>query len=253
MHHRMRLRGSDLHWRPHHLSRWYAHRITIWRVCANHLQPSTAVPDICEPSPTEPNTPSDSGDGANSSTERKSFSSLINYDPSSQTSQLVIKPTSRAEMLRLRLRVAMYKVKTGQTDVPFSRLRVEVDRKDRHDSRDSPNRATNEAVESAVAELRREAQKSLASFNNRPIPKLLPAPVLLPTAYSSRMIYEAGLPSSPPASLSPDKSRQSKRMATPHRMGRQPDSPPGSAERELTSSAVKGRVAEGLLGLRSAV
>lgn len=168
----------------------------------------------------------------------------------------MLKSTSRAQVLRLRLRVAMYKVRTNQVNVPFDKLLV--------DDKKPDNRAMPQAVEEAVAELRREAQEEMSrqSLNSKPIPKLLRAPVLLPTAYSSRMIYGSAVPSSPPGSRSPERHAYTgpQAVATPHRAGRQLSSPPDSAERggrdfeqDLTSSVVKGRVAEGLLGLRNAV
>lgn len=228
------------------------------------------VPEIHEPSPTEPNTPSSNGDNdedadTSSQEERKSFSSLINYDPSSQpqaASGLVLKTVSHAEMLRLRLRVAMFKVRTGQVEVPFQELRTEEER-----SREREQ----DAIEEAVAQLRREAfevqerdaawrrqeesQSQPAKHDNEDsgFPTLQPAPVLKPTAYSSRMIYTDTYPSSPP----PEAERLP--AVTPrHRRIECLD--PESAEKcdgscgeqELTSSVVKGRVAEGLLGLRHA-
>ncbi|TKA76242.1 hypothetical protein B0A55_06389 [Friedmanniomyces simplex] len=241
------------------------------------IEAHTTQPVPCEPSPTEPNTPSDPGDDEDAprndresdETERKSFS-LINYDPSSQaqaagqSAQLVLKRTSRAEMLKLRLRVAMYKVRTNQVGVSFTDLRIHP----KHQTSgagsyrgDALEKATSEAVEEAVAELRREAQALLlrpdTSF--RPRPKLLPAPVLLPTAYSSRFVYEPLLPSSPPASGSAEK----RTTATPksrqamHTAGTSPDRAARrcgweEVEQELTSSVVKGRVAESLIGLRGA-
>lgn len=212
------------------------------------------VPEIAEPSPTEPNTPSDNGDSnQDSSAERQSFSSLINYDPSSQTTGLAFNSLSHAEMLKLRLRIAMYKVRTNQIDTPFKDLPVPERPR-------TSKSITAQAVEEAVAQLRREAQqvnaRELAS-----IPKLLPAaPILKPTAYSSRMIYDTRMPSSPPVSGSPEKLPwASGELPTPQRGTRQYGTPQRGvdrfgmpAEQELTSSAVKGRVAEGLLGLRNA-
>lgn len=221
------------------------------------------VPEIHEPSPTEPNTPSsDDNDTQDSSADRRSFSSLINYDPSSQTSNMVFKPVSNAEMLRLRLRVAMYKVRTNQVDVPFKDLQVE------ESARSTWTSPTQEAVEEAVAQLRREAMEVQARDEARrqqqqqraeDVPRLLEAPVLRPTAYSSRMIYNTGYPSSPPMARSPERLPGGRPMATPRHsrvVGLEPDSAEkcdGQCEQELTSSVVKGRVAEGLLGLRHAV
>jgi len=213
--------------------------------------------DLDLPSPTEPNTPSDNGEGTQDSSDRKSFSSLINYDPSSQqtahasqqaaqhkTSNLVFKTVSHAEMLKLRLRVAMYKVQTNQVEVPFAQLRVAGED-------DSSNaRTTSEAVEEAVASLRREAQARMPPRpQSQSFPQLLPGPVLLPTAYSSRMIYECSMPTST-TTTSPLKSGQRTQNSTPmpntSRLAR-------AESADLTSSAAKGRVAEGLLGLRHAV
>ncbi|KAK4554957.1 hypothetical protein LTR86_008105 [Recurvomyces mirabilis] len=208
------------------------------------------VPVIQELSPTEPNTPSDDGGiGQHSSGDRKSFSSLINYDPSSQTSHLTMKPTSKSEMLKLRLRIAIYKVRTNQIDIPFHQLKLEGSLK--------AVRASSKAVEEAVAELRREAQARMPS-QSLPVPKLLPAPVLLPTAYSSRMVYGPALPSSPPDTLRTDRPRpvDDELPSGHHRYYRvHPRSPERRLQRdelELTSSVVKGRVAEGLVGLRNA-
>lgn len=210
------------------------------------------MPEIAEPSPTEPNTPSDEGDSTqDSSAERKSFSSLINYDPSSQPSNLALSFVSHAEMLKLHLRVAIYKVRTNQIEIAFTDLRVPQ----HHETAKSH---TAKAVEDAVAQLRREAQE--VNARQPPShPKLLPAPILRPTVYSSRMIYDTNLPSSPPVSVSPEKLPEADvDVSTPQRKYLMYGSPRGSVERfrrpeqELTSSAVKGRVAEGLLGLRNA-
>ena len=145
----------------------------------------------------------------------------------------------------------MFKVRTNQIDVPFISLQVP-------DRPKSPRSLTAQAVEEAVAQLRREAQEVMARQPTS-IPKLLPAPILKPTAYSSRMIHETNLPSSPPVSLSPDKlPTLPTDVSTPRREYGRYGTPLGSVERlrrpepELTSSAVKGRVAEGLLGLRHA-
>jgi hypothetical protein len=134
----------------------------------------------------------------------------------------------------------MYKVQTDQINVPFAQLQADEERD-----------PTAEEVEGAVADLRREAQEKLQAAQDRaqmqPVPKLLPAPMLVPTAYSSRMIYDAQqmLPSSPPALQSPARFQMGFDSQTPARKGLWD-------EGELTSSIVKGRVAEGLLGLRHA-
>lgn len=209
------------------------------------------------PSPTEPNTPSSLQD--DSSAERKSFSSLINYDPSSQTTNanVVSRTTSNAELLKMRLRVAMYKVQTNQVSVPFPNLRNVRE----GDARERPT-VTQAAVEEAIAELRREAQEVAARRQQQTpsaFPTLQPGPVLRPTSYSSRMIYAKAidLTSSPSPPMSPERLPvASPALYTPQRSLH---GHPSTAERtnrpseqELTSSVVKGRVAEGLLGLRHA-
>ncbi|KAF2772997.1 hypothetical protein EJ03DRAFT_324047 [Teratosphaeria nubilosa] len=209
---------------------------------------ANAVPAIQEthPSPTEPNTPSSprstTSEVQGSSADRHSFSSLINYDPSSQTSAVLKQPASRAEILRLRLKVAMYKVNTDQVGVPFDRLKI-----------DSPGpKTTSEAVEEAVAQLRQEAQEDLARQQVRrqqeqsATLKAHPGPALRPTVYE---IYEPSMPSSPPMGRSLERrSAVEASGAIPQRATMS-----GSEEVELTSSVVKGRVAERLLGLRHAI
>ena len=144
-------------------------------------------------------------------------------------------------MLKMYLRVAMYKVRTNQVDVPFSQLHVE--RRPRKPS-------TREAVEEAVAQLRKEAQEAILR-HQAPVPKLLDGPVLLPTAYSSRMLYHGHPPSSPPAFRSPERLPTGPNVSTPQRQLQKMEYPPGSGE--LTSSGVKGRAAAHLLGLRNAL
>ena len=120
-------------------------------------------PSIAIASPTEPNTPSSLASDENaqpevptSSTDQQpqnSFSSLINYDPSSQNqpqSQNVLELVSHAEMLKLRLRVAMFKVRTGQIEVPFAELKV---------NDNSPaNPRDQDAISRAVEQRRQEAR-----------------------------------------------------------------------------------------------
>ncbi|KAI6866023.1 hypothetical protein KC338_g4520 [Hortaea werneckii] len=260
------------------------------------------IPTVQQESPTEPNTPTSNGDEPqqHSSAERHSFSSLINYDPSSQVSysnnhsatanvnaaisatiehQSSIPGLSRAQLLKLRLRVAMYKVQTNQTHLPFESLT--------HAGRDVDGRATSEAVEEAVAQLKREAylkqeqqrqrqaeQESTNPPTDQPVPRLLPAPVLKPTAYSSRQVVyeEADPPSSPPGSESTARRGSEPHHQTPTQHlesnasadASQSDSIENTADgstqlpsgdrgeqTDLSNSLDKGRVAEGLLGLRN--
>lgn len=187
----------------------------------------------------------------------KSFSSLINYDASSQpapisqeqhgSSRLVFNGPSAAELLRLRLQVAMYKVRTNQIHVPFVELHVEEDEDDDDEAEESSEDLPEaNDIEAIVASRRGEAQQG-ARTKQISAPKLLPAPMLLPTAYSSRMLYQnnASLPSPPRVMRSPDRMISAVERSTPAKAGRQD-------EQELTSSAVKGHGAEALLGLRNA-
>ncbi|KAM0719884.1 hypothetical protein Q7P37_004019 [Cladosporium fusiforme] len=170
---------------------------SVPEVAVTHAEPPSGFP----PSPTEPNTPSDSGGETH-----ESFSSLINYDPTSQHAattrprsrqqkqqqkireeppppEFTFKSISHAETLRLRLQVAMYKIKTNQIHVPFAELQIE---RDEH-AEASSRRRVNEAVEEAVATLRREAMERMPQKQG-PTPTLIPGPLLHPTAFSSRMI-----------------------------------------------------------------
>ncbi len=150
----------------------------------------------------------------------------------------------------------MYKVRTNQISTPFQDIEAEAS------ERAAPidiSAATREAVE----QLRREALE-IAARDRTIASALLEAPVLLPTAYSSRMIYDTHLPTSPsgveegdglpvgPVDVDADVG-----VATPCRGFESPETGrrrlARPSEQELTSSVVKGRVAEGLLGLRHAV
>lgn len=199
----------------------------IWLTSAPRFQTHPEPTGDFLHSPTEPNTPSDSGGET-----RGSFSSLIDFDPSSQHAPAptsrhqqhlyhhnqpellpyqqppqqeqeeehqqhleegedspgsVFKTISPAETLQLRLRVAMYKIRTNQVHVPFAELQVEQDER----MEEMKHRRVNEAVEEAVATMRREAMESVERERRRnPAPKLIPGPLLHPTAYSSRTIYQ---------------------------------------------------------------
>lgn len=157
---------------------------------------------------------------------------------------LLLNHLQHAETLRLRLRLAHFKVQTNQINLPLSQLRI----------------SRNEALPSPGSTLQQSDQPSP--------PKLLPAPVLLPTAFSARMMSRPQDLSSPPCSPDRGAQRESSEVfrtpALPRQRARtesrQLSSPPGSNERirkrayededNLTSSAVRGKAAIGLLGLR---
>jgi hypothetical protein len=99
----------------------------------------------------------------------------------------IFKSITPAETLQLRLRVAMYKIRTNQVHVPFAELQIEQDER----QEEMNHRRVNEAVEEAVATMRREAMERLERERQRnPAPTLIPGPLLHPTAYSSRTIYQ---------------------------------------------------------------
>lgn len=156
------------------------------------------------------------------SATKASFSSLIDYNPhgaSSQARASSSPPTStgmsatrvsQAETLRLRLRVALYKVRTNQTGVPMSRLKIDRDNSmtPRAPSAPPAPQASNVKVSQDVVDeaiLRRKMLLQPSPTKTRPtsssFPQLLPAPTLLPTAYSTRLVggHRSAVPSSPPA------------------------------------------------------
>ncbi|KAK4693658.1 hypothetical protein P7C71_g3786, partial [Lecanoromycetidae sp. Uapishka_2] len=189
-------------------------------------------------------TAEESGDADSQNSYKDSMSSLIDFDPdetmaSQQTAATEITQPSptrvrqHAETLRLRLRLAHLKVQTNQTDIPLSRLRLCADDSDDQVfSQDTP-----------------DAQQAS-------LPKLLPAPVLLPTAFSARTISRPRIASSPssPTKDSPKKAEGIETFRTPalprHTAQTSSRAMSSPLEEKLTSSAVRGKAAIGLLGLR---
>lgn len=157
------------------------------------------------------------------SATKASFSSLIDYNPNGTSSQARASsspPTStgmpatrvsQAETLRLRLRVALYKVRTNQTGVPMSRLKIDRDNSTMSRAPSAPPapqasnvKVSHDIVDEAI--LRRKMLLQPSPTKTRPttsssFPQLLPAPTLLPTAYSTRFVggQRTAVPSSPPA------------------------------------------------------
>ncbi|QIW95590.1 hypothetical protein AMS68_001108 [Peltaster fructicola] len=169
-----------------------------------------------------------------SSSERHSFSSLINYDPSSQTgpssqtrinvvaSEEAPSAMSRAELLRMRLQVAMYKVRTKQTTIPFDYLREDTL---------AGSKESSKAVQEAVEQLRQEAR---AKINQKPTIALTPT------------LSSPTLPNHSPERTATDPAYVL--AVTPNFRTTSPIKRLQAAD--LTSSAVKGQVAQGLLGLK---
>jgi len=203
-----------------------------------------------------------------------SFSSLIDYDPANASdrsqrpsssppgSDVGDSPTvrSQAELLRLRLRVAMYKVQTNQTKVPMSQLRLP----------NPPAQAKQHAHTDRVAAIEARAlklktQAASQGFAAPAIPRLLPAPKLVPTAYSAKHIYQRPDVSSSPL-VSPEDSPERLPLPPVGSFARSPvrrhavntAATPAlkrvqqREDENLTSSAVKGRAASSLLELMRA-
>ncbi|KAI9833001.1 MAG: hypothetical protein M1819_003833 [Sarea resinae] len=213
------------------------------------------------------------------STNNQSMSSLVDYDAVRDAPVAVElheadagatpapeQPTasSQAELLRLRLRVAMYKVRTNQTSVPLSELEI------------APRRQPIIPSATIDSEDSGSSQQSISDEQPDLVPKLLPAPILAPTAYS-KSIGDLYVPSSPPKVEGrhhegdieqADVEDGENRFKTPVISRRRDDhspmqlsSPPDSQDRQdhnprdkndevhLTSSVVKGRAATGLLDL----
>lgn len=114
----------------------------------------------------------------------------------------------------------------------------------------------------------KQVSMSSSPLEEPSLPKLLPAPILRPTAYSSRMIPRQKIPTSPPDSTasSPEPASEanpSPMLATPpHQHPSDPiqtSSPPDSPENmsakvenweSSTRSAVRGKAAIGLIDLK---
>ncbi|KAL9579818.1 MAG: hypothetical protein Q9212_004876 [Teloschistes hypoglaucus] len=135
---------------------------------------------------------------------------------------------ANVETLRLRLRLALFKVRTDQTNIPLSQLRIP-----------SPKPVPSPRPSSPA------------------LPSLLPAPILKPTAYSMRKIEQPRTRSSPPSSStsSPGKEKAADVFQTRAMPRREPSSsqqlssPPSSHDGEhgveledppLSSSPVEG-------------
>ncbi|TID24303.1 putative transporter [Venturia nashicola] len=189
-----------------------------------------------------------------------SFSSLINYDPtntSDKSARASLEPKepetapTRAELLKLRLKIAMYKVKTDQTRIPFSNLVVPQKEKGMKVLPDPESEDEDEILLEIKPSQRRPAKAPAnTTVTSGPVSKLLTPPVLRPTAFSTRFITAPTATSSPQSTSS---------MLLPEDAERPHDSPTkGHRKRlaeggeELTSSAEKGRVASGLLDLMQA-
>ncbi len=159
----------------------------------------------------------------------------------------MIKRRQNAETLRLRLRLAMFRIETNQTDVPLSLLRIP---------------APNAPDQSAPV-------TSSPSHKTPPQPTLLPAPILKPSSIPDRMSTRPNILSSPLSAgttsaiqeLSPETFRTPalprhgshpvQHTSSPVDDSRLSNSSGRRVENNrLSSSAVKGHAAISLLDLR---
>ncbi|KAI9679881.1 MAG: hypothetical protein M1817_004896 [Caeruleum heppii] len=167
--------------------------------------------------------------------------------PPSQPSEPSYK--DQAETLRLRLKVALFKVQTNQTNVPLDELRIIP----RHQSQQP---GTCDDLEEGPLEPDQADTQARAGATNLP---------LIAEGSAVEPDEDLPIPSSPPSSpsvtVSPVKERATEpEFATPlpsrRTLRARSSSPPDSEGREdrraevnLTSSVVKGRAANGLLSL----
>ncbi|KAF2273619.1 uncharacterized protein EI97DRAFT_469360 [Westerdykella ornata] len=225
----------------------------------------------------------------------RSFSNLVDWGEcaSQPTDAAVVetapetKEPSKADLLRLRLGFATYKVKTNQISKPskeiLSTWDVEVETECPVSSTSTITPTTTVTAPGipsiTVSPARQNQPKPSSPLHvkanldpGRPVAKLSAAPILLPTAYSSRMIYDyhANVPSSPPTHDVLPKCVSPEQVMSPTRpiyrtpamrriredeYGDEDDGDDKEERRagggELTSSVVKGRAAMGLLELNS--
>ncbi|CAD0098064.1 unnamed protein product [Aureobasidium mustum] len=163
------------------------------------------------PSPTEPDSHSEGDSGRssqNSNATRGSFSSLINYDPSSQqqhhqqtSSSASMSIRTAAQTLRLRLRIALYKVRTNQINVPFSRLKIIAKQPTRQQQPQPPAPPSPDALPMAPPPLRPYAEKHTQA--SEPHVQAQQALFSTPNIFSNRFMPYNAPSSSPPLAHDP--------------------------------------------------
>ncbi|KAL2043249.1 hypothetical protein N7G274_004309 [Stereocaulon virgatum] len=116
----------------------------------------------------------DAGEGDSQYTSQQTTATELTQPSPSRVSR-------HAETLRLRLRLAHFKIQTNQTNIPLSRLRIS--KTGGEDKILAPSSVLDDQLS---------------------LPKLLPAPVLCPTGYSERMIAQSRQPSLRPGSTEGD-------------------------------------------------
>lgn len=261
-------------------------------------------------SPTEPNTPSmhdeldeleqDGNDeplelpdnSQDTQASKKSFSEYFDFESGAQPPPVAeaeqepvaepAKKKSKIELLRLSLGIGMYKVKTNQVSKRGKDIISKWEITTSNRSMDtSSSVALTSSVHSTTSQTIPSIKVSRPNFISanldpgRPIGRLGTGPILLPTAISSRMIYDSRLPSSPPMSVAPEqlmspvRAMSNFRTPVPQKIrdvdedyeGEEMDLEGTAAEHlhrirehmfeegDLTSSAVKGHAAKGLMEL----
>ncbi|KAH0343464.1 hypothetical protein KCU81_g5115, partial [Aureobasidium melanogenum] len=167
------------------------------------------------PSPTEHDSHSEGDSGRssqNSNATRGSFSSLINYDPSSQqqisqqhhqqaSSAASMSIRTAAQTLRLRLRIAIYKVRTNQINVPFSRLQIIGKQPTRHQQPQPPAPPSPDALPMAPPPLRPYGEKNTQA--SEPQSQAQQAVFSTPNIFSNRFMPYNAPSSSPPLAHDP--------------------------------------------------
>ncbi|KAI4723553.1 hypothetical protein E4T48_00020 [Aureobasidium sp. EXF-10727] len=164
-------------------------------------------------SPTDHDSHDDADSGRssqNSNATRGSFSSLINYDPSSQqhmsqqhqqhhqatSSSASMSIRTAAQTLRLRLRIAIYKVRTNQINVPFSRLQIMAKQPTRQHQPQPQAPPSPDALPMAPPPLRPYNDKHTQAAE--PQPQAQQALFSTPNIFSNRFMPFTAPSSSPP-------------------------------------------------------
>lgn len=147
----------------------------------------------------------------------------------------------KAQVMKLRLRLAAYKVQSNQMDIPISQLRIK----------------TSVTPSTKLPTLLRPSKTAQTPQRRTPLPSAIPD-VNLQMPTSEEVHSRTNIPSSPPsysslenaifpgkeALVTPLLPRQRRALLNPPNLGS-----PAWKDRELTSSAVKGKAADSLLSL----
>ncbi|KAF2746600.1 hypothetical protein M011DRAFT_459016 [Sporormia fimetaria CBS 119925] len=173
----------------------------------SHSRSSSTEPDSPPPTHTEPPNTQDTLPDS-----QKSFSNFVDWTEcaSQPTEQppLPQQPPSKATLLRLRLSLATYKLKTNQITTPLADLLTSFESSisTSSDTITPTSHTKAENIPSITLSPARTSPQGGRTANldpGNPIPKLSMAPVLLPTSFSTRFIQNSHVPSSPPQHNAP--------------------------------------------------